>query len=139
MLEIYYGEAKGKTNLCVGAAVRAALREKNVLMVSFDPENGGFERLFDYAPHITRLTLPQSAGVREYFDHAARMAMTFRYAMLVFDGVFDMVAQDRLSSAEVYEFLSNAPDSVEMICTGVSVPEKFLSIANETVLMTKTD
>ena len=137
MLEIYYGEAKGKTSLCVGAAVRAALREKNVLMVSFDPEYGGYEKLFDYAPQIMRLSLPESAGVREYFDHAARMAMTFHYSMLVFDGVFDKLADNTLSAAEVYEFLSNAPDSVEIICTGVTVPEKFLSIADEIVVMKK--
>ena len=135
MLEIYYGEAKGKTSLSIGTAVRAALREKNVLLVSFEEDYGGYKDLFDYAPHITRLTLPQSAGVREYFDHAARMAMTFRYAVLVLDGVFDKVAEEKLSAAEVYEFLSNAPDSVEIVCTGAHVPEKFLSIADEVVEM----
>ena len=137
MLEIYYGEAKGKTNLSVGAAVRAALREKNVLLVSFEPEYGGYERLFEHAPHITRLTLPATAGVREYFDHAVRMAMSFRYAVLVLDGVFDAVAEQLLSASEVYEFLSNAPDSVEIVCTGKTVDEKFLSIADEIVEMHK--
>ena len=137
MLEIYYGEAKGKTNLSVGAAVRAALREKDVLLVSFEDDYGGCKNLFDYVPHITRLTLPLSAGVREYFDHAARMAMTFRYAVLVLDGVFDKIDEKTLSTAEVYEFLSNAPDSMEIICTGVKAPEKFLSIADEVIEMKK--
>ena len=137
MLLIYYGEARGKTSLCVGAAVRAALREKNVLLVSFEPEYGGYKRLFDFAPHITRLTLPASAGVREYFDHAVRMAMTFHYAVLVLDGVFDAVAEKKLSVSEVYGFLSNAPDSVEIICTGESVDEKFLLIADEVVVLKK--
>lgn len=137
MMEIYYGEAKGKTSLCTGAAVLAALREKNVLLVSFDADYSDYKKLFDIAPHITRLTLPQSAGVREYFDHAARMAMTFRYSVLILDGVFDSVADGKLSAAEVYEFLSNAPDSVEIICTGKSAPEKFLAIADDAVEMKK--
>lgn len=137
MLEIYYGEAKGKTRLCTGAAVLAALREKNVLLVSFETEYGGYHKLTERAPHITRLSLPQTAGVREYFDNAVRMAMTLRYTVLILDGVFDSVAAGRLSAAEVYEFLSNAPDSTEIICTGKSAPAKFLSIADEVVKMEK--
>ena len=137
MLEIYYGEAKGKTSLCTGVAVKAALKEKNVLLVSFEEEYGDYGRLFEMAPHITRLTLPQDAGVREYFDHAARMAMTFRYAVLILDGVFDSVERGALSESEVYEFLSNAPDSMEIICTGVTVRERFLPLADEIVEMKK--
>ncbi|MBQ3264552.1 MAG: cob(I)yrinic acid a,c-diamide adenosyltransferase [Ruminococcus sp.] len=136
MLAFYYGEAKGKTGLCVGAAVRAALREKNVLLVSFEAD-GGYEKLFDYAPHIARLSLPESAGVRELFDHAVRMAMTFRYTVLILDGVFDAVENDKLSAAEVHEFLSNAPDSMEVICTGRTVQERFLPLADEMVELIK--
>ena len=137
MLEIYYGEAKGKTSLCMGVAVRAALKEKNVLLVSFEEDYADYGKLFDAAPQITRLKLPQSAGVREYFDHAARMAMTFRYAVLILDGVFDSIAREALSTAEVYEFLSNAPDSMEIICTGITVQEKFLPLADEIVELRK--
>lgn len=133
MLEIVYGEARGKTNLCIGAAVRAALKGMDVLLVSFEPEYGGYERLFDHAPHITRLTLPQTAGLREYFDHAVRMALTFRYGMLVLDGVFDAVEEERLSTTEVYEFLSNAPDSIQIICSGKTVDDKTLAVADEII------
>lgn len=137
VLEIYYGEAKGKTSLCTGAAVKAALKKKNVLMVSFDVDYDDYCKLFEIAPHITRLTLPPNAGVREYFDHAARIAMTFRYSVLILDGVFDSVEKRQLSASEVYEFLSNAPDSVEIICTGQQVQERFLKIADEVVEMKK--
>ena len=136
MLEIYYGEAKGKAGLCVGVAVCAALREKNVLLVGFE-SSGGYEKLIDHAPHITRLTLPESAGVREHFDHAVRMAMTFRFSVLILDGVFDAVEDEKLSAAEVYEFLANAPDSVEVICTGRTVQERFLPLADEIVELKK--
>ncbi|WP_407382726.1 cob(I)yrinic acid a,c-diamide adenosyltransferase [Ruminococcus sp.] len=139
MLEIYYGTARGKTSLCVGAAVRAALREKNVLLVSFDPVESDHKKLFDAIPHITALALPASADVREFFDHAARMAMSFRYTVLVFDGVFDVLAEDRLSAAEVYEFLSNAPDSIEIICTGAAIPKKFFPLADHMVELKKAE
>ena len=104
--------------MCTGAAISAALKKKNVLMVSFGEDYEDYSELFEIAPHITRLTLPANAGVREYFDHAARIAMTFRYSVLILDGVFDSVEKQQLSISEVYEFLSNAPDSLEIICTG---------------------
>ena len=137
MIEIYYGQAKGKTRLCTGAAISAALKKKNVLMVSFDDDYEDYSELFEIAPHITRLTLPANAGVREYFDHAARIAMTFRYSVLTLDGVFDSVEKQQLSISEVYEFLSNAPDSLEIICTGKQVQEKLLSLADEIVELKK--
>ena len=135
MLEIYYGEARGKTSLCIGAAVTAALKKKNVLMVIFKTDYEDYDKLIEMAPHITRLTLPANAGIREYFDHAARIAMTFRYSVLIFDGIFDIVNKRDLSVSEVYEFLSNAPDSVEIICTGKVVQERFAAIADEVVKM----
>lgn len=137
MIEIYYGDAKGKTRLCTGAAIGAALKKKNVLMVSFGDDYEDYSELFEIAPHITRLTLPANAGVREYFDHAARIAMTFRYSVLIMDGVFDSVEKQLLSISEVYEFLSNAPDSLEIICTGQRVQERFLSLADEIVELKK--
>lgn len=137
MIEIYYGEAQGKTRLCTGAAISAALKKKNVLMVSFGADYEDYSELFEIAPHITRLTLPANAGVREYFDHAARIAMTSRYSVLILDGVFDSVEKQLLSTSEVYEFLSNAPDSLEIICTGQKVQERFLSLADEIVELKK--
>lgn len=137
VLEIYYGDKKGKTRMCTGAAISAALKKKNVLMVSFGADYEDYSELFEIAPHITRLTLPANAGVREYFDHAARIAMTFRYSVLILDGVFDSVEKHQLSISEVYEFLSNAPDSLEIICTGQRVQERFLKIADEIVELKK--
>ena len=137
VLEIYYGDKKGKTRMCTGAAISAALKKKNVLMVSFGADYEDYSELFEIAPHITRLTLPANAGVREYFDHAARIAMTFRYSVLILDGVFDSVEKQQLSISEVYEFLSNAPDSLEIICTGQRVQERFLKIADEIVELKK--
>ena len=135
MLEIYYGEGKGKERVCIGAAITAALRDKNVLLVNFQQRVDNYDKLFAIAPHLTRLTLEPNTGVREYFDHAVRMALSFQYSVLILHGVFDSVESGKLSAAEVYEFLSNAPDSIEIICTGTSVQEKFLPLANEIVEM----
>ena len=135
MLEIYYGGAKIKDRLCIGVAITAALRDKNVLLVNFRQDVENYDKLFDVAPHLTRLTLAPHVGVRGYFDHAARVALSIRYEVLVLHGIFDMIDTGQLSSGEVYEFLSNAPDSIEIICTGRAVDEKFLRIADKAVKM----
>lgn len=48
MFGIYYGKAKGKTCICIGEALRAAIKDKKVLFASFlsdDPlsKKGAFE------------------------------------------------------------------------------------------------
>lgn len=139
MVEIYYGDEKSRLRMCIGAAVAAALREKNVLVADFTRIDSGYGRLFDIVPHITRLTLTPNAGVQEYFDHAVRIALSFQYSALILYDIFDTVAEGRLSAAEVYEFLSNAPDSIEIICTGQSADEKFCRIADEIVELSALD
>ena len=139
MLEIYYGDAKIKDRLCIGVAITAALRDKNVLLVNFRQDVANYDKLFDVAPHLTRLTLAPHVGVRGYFDHAVRMALSLRHEVLILHGIFDMVDTGQLAAGEVYEFLSNAPDSIEIICTGHTVDAKFLRIADEAVEMLHSD
>lgn len=150
MLAIYFGEAKGKTRLCSGAAVCAAVRDKNVLYVRFMPDADGQEKSpLSLARQITELKMPVLISVgeiethkaqlsrltREFFENAVRMALTFQYGMLILDDVFDVVGMGLLPEAEVYDFLSNAPDATEVICTGRQVEEKFLRLADNAVAM----
>ena len=135
VIEIYCGTAKGKTRACIGAAIQAAMKDKNVLMLSFRSDYANYDRMFELSPHITRLCPKPGDGVREYFDSAVRMALTFRYGVLILDGVFDAVEDGSLPFAEVYDFLSNAPDSIEIVCSGATADEKILRLADEIVEM----
>lgn len=135
MLEIYYGEIKGTTRLCAGTAIRAALKNRNVLLVSFREDYADYHRLFEIAPQITCMTSQQSANVHDCFENAVRTALTFPYTLLILDGIFDMVGEGKLSAADVYGFLSNAPDNLEVIATGVKVDDKMLELADEAVRM----
>ena len=44
------------------------------------------------------------------------------------DGVFDAVEKGYLLESAVYDFLSNAPNNLDVICTGVEVSDKFLPL-----------
>lgn len=155
MLQIYYGNGTGKTNACIGCALKSAMRERKILFVSFiadaDSEYGkSLNMLFG----VSVITAPVDANVaieespdkplqasrvfREMFDTATRTALTQKYDVLIFDGIFDIITKKFLCESEVYEFLSNAPDSIEIVCTGCDVSEKFISLADYTTLFSNT-
>lgn len=146
MFGIYYGKAKGKTCICIGEALRAAIKDKKVLFASFlsdDPlsKKGAFEAFSNVTEIKVSVDITVSDGksaeekalaqktIAEFFDNAIRMSLTFKYDVLILDGVFDALNGGYLSQSEVYEFLSNAPDNIEIICTGVSVDKKFLELS----------
>ena len=125
MVEIYYGEANGKTRLCTGTAIKAALKKKNVLMVSFGEDYDDYSGLFEIAPHITRLTLPANAGVREYWiaDPMHETVTTFDFRrndivmkMYTFEdkvpvGIYDnQFTIDFKEIRDSYAFLDDAED-----------------------------
>jgi len=147
MFGIYYGKAKGKTCVCIGEALRAAMKDKKVLFASFINDDVLSKKsTFEAFSNVTEIKVSvditvsgkKSAEskalaqktVSEFFDNAIRMSLTFKYEVLILDGVFDALDGGYLIQSEVYEFLSNAPDNIEIICTGVSVDKKFLELSS---------
>ena len=158
MLTLFSGKGKGKTLCTIGATVKAAFKDKKVLFVDFvnqssDNDTQALKAMYS----VTVLTTPvdleltvdtatdskaQASKVfRELFDTAVRTVLTSKYDTLILDGVFDATEKGLLLESEVYEFLSNAPDSLDVICTGTSVDEKFIGLANYATTLedSKTD
>ena len=131
MVELYCGSRERRARILTGIAVRAAAREKNVLYVSFGRDNPDCGRLFETLG-VTLLS-SQNNSVREYFDGAVRMAITFKYHVLIFDDILDLAAEGSIPCAELLEFLSDAPDSMEVICGGETADGRFLRLADEAV------
>ncbi|MBQ7964757.1 MAG: cob(I)yrinic acid a,c-diamide adenosyltransferase [Ruminococcus sp.] len=155
MLTLYYGEGKGKTCCAIGTALRASSKEKKVLFVEFIRQNELSDRKALESVYITVSSAPidlelisdsaqenkaQVAKVfRELFDTAVITVLTRKFDMLVLDGVFDAVEKGFLLETEVHDFLSNAPNSLDVICTGVNVDEKFVPLFSSiTELVDKT-
>ncbi len=146
MLSLYFGLGKGKTSCAIGAAIRTAVKDKKVLFVEFIRQNELTDRKALEAMYITVSSAPvdlelisDTAGenkshiskvFRELFDTAVVTVLTKKYDMLILDGVFDALEKEFLLETEVYDFLSNAPDSLDVICTGESFNEKFAPLFN---------
>lgn len=154
MLSIYFGKTKDKTRLLIGSAVILASKGKNVLFVSFGSDNEEiYKGTFEYFPNITKLFSPvaldsdvemnkarlvQTSKVfRDLFDTAVKMALTCKYDMLILDGIFDTAEKGYLTESEIYDFLSNIPDNLEVICSGENANEKFIQLAKTAVNLTE--
>ena len=154
MVHIYYGDGKGKTTAAVGLAARAAGSKMKVLFVQFlKTEFSGERHTLSHTENVTLTLCPlelkftfdmdekekaQASKVfKEIFDRSVTTALTERYDVVVLDEVFDAINYGMLSEAEVYEFVTNAPVSMEIVMTGHNPTEKFLEIADYVTEMKK--
>lgn len=147
MKHIYYGDGKGKTTAAIGLAVRAAGSKMKVLFVQFlKTEFSGERHILSHTENVTLTFCPlelkftfdmddkekaQAAKIfKGIFDNAVTTALTEKYDMVVLDEVFEAINAHMLSESEVYEFITNAPSSIEIVMTGHNPPQKFMDCAD---------
>ena len=147
MKHIYYGDGKGKTTAAIGLAVRAAGSKMKVLFVLFlKTEFSGERHILSHTENVTLTFCPlelkftfdmddkekaQAAKIfKGIFDNAVTTALTEKYDMVVLDEVFEAINAHMLSESEVYEFITNAPSSMEIVMTGHNPPQKFMDCAD---------
>ena len=147
MKHIYYGDGKGKTTAAIGLAVRAAGSKMKGLFVQFlKTEFSGERHILSHTENVTLTFCPlelkftfemddkekaQAAKIfKGIFDNAVTTALTEKYDMVVLDEVFEAINAHMLSESEVYEFITNAPSSMEIVMTGHNPPQKFMDCAD---------
>lgn len=147
MKHIYYGDGKGKTTAAVGLAVRAAGSNLKVLFVQFlKTEFSGERHVLSHTENVTLTFCPvelkftfemdekeklQAAQIfKGIFERSVTTALTEKYDVVVLDEVFEAIDAGMLSDADVFEFIANAPTSMEIIMTGHNPPQKFIDSAD---------
>ena len=147
MKHIYYGDGKGKTTAAVGLAVRAAGSKMKVLFVQFlKTEFSGERHILSHTENVTLTFCPlelkftfemndkekaQASKVfKGIFDSSVTTALTEKYDKVVLDEVFEAINAHMLSESEVYEFITNAPSSMEIVMTGHNPPQRFMDCAD---------
>ncbi len=144
LIQIYTGNGKGKTTAALGLALRAAGRDKKILIIQF-------MKKWDYGELHSIKKIPQitikTFGTRDfvYKDKAkeidyqeARKAFT-EGVEGVFSGVYDIVIFDELNIVldfglleieEVVNFLKDKPEGVEIVITGRNAPVELIEMAD---------
>ncbi len=147
MKHIYYGDGKGKTTAAVGLAVRAAGSKLKVLFVQFlKTEFSGERHMLSHMENVTLTFCPlelkftfemdekekaQASKVfKGIFERSVTTALTEKYDMVIFDEIIEAINADMLSESEVFEFITNAPTSMEIVMTGHNPPQRFIDIAD---------
>lgn len=147
MIHVYYGDGKGKTTAAAGIALRASGSKMKVMFVQFlKTEFSGERNALSGFDNVTLTTCPlelkftfemtdaekQQTAVlfRGIFERSAALALSERYDMIVLDEIFDVMNEGMVSEAEVFEFISNAPASIEIVMTGHNPSQRFIDAAD---------
>ncbi len=151
LVQIIYGNGKGKTTAALGTAIRCAGSGRRVHIVYFD--KGGTthynERaVLDQLPLITYTATGRDRidPVTNRFDFSiqeidkteavrgidvARAALTAPgYDLVILDEINSTVGLGMLDEAAVLDVLKNKRDDVEVILTGRNPPQSFIEAAH---------
>ncbi len=145
MLQIYYGPGKGKTTAAFGLALRAAGRDRRVVIAQFlKGENSGERRSMEYVPHVLLLPLPErmpfvwEMDVVERAECEEASARLLRDAadlaeqegVVILDEVLGAVETGILPLDTLLDWLRALPPGCEAVLTGRQAPPELLERAD---------
>lgn len=145
MIQLYYGEGKGKTTAAFGQALRAAGRGRRVIIAQFlKTEDSGERRSMELVPHVLLLPLPEQLPFvfhmdviqrAEYEEFAARLLrdaalLAERDSVVVLDEVLGAIETDILPLEAVLDCLGELPEGCEVVITGRKAPAELLERAD---------
>ncbi len=151
MIELYYGDGKGKTTAAVGAAVRAAGAGEQVLFVSFYKDGSssevealiqlGVECLFPREQFQLFCPMTEKKRTALEEDYARLLVQAADIArncfLVVLDEGADAFAGELLPRQGLMDFLQQRGRDCEIILTGHSLPPDLAPLCDYITCMTK--
>lgn len=148
LIHIYCGDGKGKTTAAMGLGMRAAGRDKRVLLTQFlkDNETGelnsidkigeNFEvykgepvkRFFKFMSDEEQVETKKEH--EERFRKVTRKAIDEKVDLLILDEIIASTNLDLVPLDEVVEFLKNKPAGLEVVLTGRNPSDKLIELAD---------
>ena len=146
VIQIYYGEGRGKSTAALGNALRKADAGKNVIIVQFlkakkeellqrlEPEIKffRFEKLAEcFADLSEDEKKEESANMKNGLNFARKVLATSECDLLVLDEILGVVDAGVISVEELCAIIRAKTEETEVILTGRRLPEKLREIADE--------
>ena len=146
MIQIYFGDGKGKTTASIGAAIRCAGCGNSVLFVQFLKNNDSSE--FNTLEKINGIDALCSSEHYALFDNLNKDRTTIlskaykellfvdvkskadSYQMIVLDEILDAVDYGYIEEDELLGLLSKLKERSEVILTGHILTEKIADISD---------
>lgn len=137
MIQIYYGDGKGKTTASLGAGMRAYGAGQRVLLVQFFKDNKSSELSalpFDIFNAPDSLPFNPDEGYLEWVNDAISYVKNSDSDMIILDEFLDLIPRF-LSVEDAISLLSN--DKKEYVITGHKRVEELFDIADYISLVKK--
>lgn len=147
LIHIYCGDGKGKTTAALGLALRAAGREKRVLIVRFlKTEDSGEVPILKRIPRIALIPCEKTFGFLSSMSEEAKkeaaewygtllertisMAVENTWDVLVMDEAVTACQKGMIEERRLVQFLKEKPDRLEVVLTGRDPSDRLLSEAD---------
>lgn len=147
LIHLYCGDGKGKTTAALGLALRAAGRERKVLIARFlKNDNSGEVKSLEKLPAVTLLPCTREFGFSwnmtpeqkkqaalyysGLFEAASRQAAQGAYDLLVLDEIVAACNQNFVSETDLIWFLKEKPEKLEVVLTGRNPSEALCDCAD---------
>lgn len=147
LIHIYCGDGKGKTTAAMGLAVRAAGRDKKVLITQFLKDNTSGEiGVLESIKNITvikgnpvtkffKFMSPEEQNITkiehiERFENVIKKAVSENYDILIMDEIIAGMNLELISLDKVIDFLKNKPENLEVVMTGRNPDERLIELAD---------
>lgn len=148
LIHIYCGDGKGKTTAAMGLGMRAAGRNKKVLLTQFLKDNDtgeliSIEKLGDSFKVVKGIPVKKFFKFMSYeeqiatknehenrFKEITQKAINENFDLLILDEIIASTNLDLVSLAEVVTFLKNKPKELEVVLTGREPNEQLIELAD---------
>jgi cob(I)alamin adenosyltransferase len=148
LIHIYCGDGKGKTTAAMGLGIRAAGRNKMVLLTQFLKDNDTGElisieklgenfKVFKGTPvkkFFKFMTEEEQIATknehRNRFKEVTEKAVHEKFDLLILDEIIASTNLDLVSLDEVVKFLKSKPEGLEVVLTGRNPNEKLIELAD---------
>lgn len=148
LIHIYCGDGKGKTTAAMGLGMRAAGRNKKVLLTQFLKSNktgelNSIEKLSEFF-HVVKgvpakkfvwnMNEEEKLEVKKEhtnrFREVTKKVIEEEYDLLILDEVIATINRDFVMLNEVIDFLKNKPKGLEVVMTGRNPKEELIELAD---------
>lgn len=146
LIEVYTGNAKGKSTASFGLAVRAVGHGLKVVIIQFMKtglyygEIAGFKRL---APEVEVFSYGRDGFVHrrsvkpediclahEALEHAEKVMLSGETDVLILDEINNALYFELLTIQEVLDFIDKKPELMELVLTGRNAPPEIIEKAH---------
>ena len=148
LIQIYYGDGKGKTTAAIGQAIRAASQGKTVNIIQFlkgknedeinfirrlEPEIKLFrfeksEEVYDQLSEVQQSE--EAMNIRNGINFARKVIQTNGCEVLILDEILGLLDNKIISMEDIKPLIEHKSEEMELIFTGLILNEELLKLAD---------